>query len=269
MSERDALLAAVLADPTDDTARLVYADGLEETGPPVARARARFIRLQIELAAYGREPAHDPHDAFETHRQIDAIAAQWARAWLAELPLPVANALWKLHPGAAAFRRGFVDGVALPAGLFREHAAGLFAATPLTALHLHCGPGTRAAAGLLACPHVRRLRSVRLSGGAIGASVAHRLAKCPDLGAVREFDLSGCLLSDAGALDLARFKGLGQLDLLRVRHNRLTAFGIDALASAVPAAAATQIDVSGNPGARLWAARRWERGNRLVFEGRQ
>ena len=40
-----ALLAAIVADPADDTARLVYADCLQEHGNT---ARADFIRLQIE-----------------------------------------------------------------------------------------------------------------------------------------------------------------------------------------------------------------------------
>jgi uncharacterized protein (TIGR02996 family) len=41
------LLAAVLANETDDTARLVYADWLQENGQ---EARAEFIRVQVELA---------------------------------------------------------------------------------------------------------------------------------------------------------------------------------------------------------------------------
>jgi uncharacterized protein (TIGR02996 family) len=40
-----ALLAAIVADPADDTARLVYADCLQEHGNTV---RADFIRLQVE-----------------------------------------------------------------------------------------------------------------------------------------------------------------------------------------------------------------------------
>lgn len=42
-----ALLAAIVADPADDTARLAYADCLQEHGNTV---RADFIRLQIEAA---------------------------------------------------------------------------------------------------------------------------------------------------------------------------------------------------------------------------
>jgi uncharacterized protein (TIGR02996 family) len=45
VTDERALLAAIAADPADDTARLVYADCLEEHGNA---ARAEFIRLQIE-----------------------------------------------------------------------------------------------------------------------------------------------------------------------------------------------------------------------------
>ena len=42
-----AFLAAIVADPDDDTARLVAADFLEENGDA---DRAAFIRIQVELA---------------------------------------------------------------------------------------------------------------------------------------------------------------------------------------------------------------------------
>lgn len=44
-SDLQALLAAIVADPADDTARLAYADCLQEHGND---ARASFIRLQVE-----------------------------------------------------------------------------------------------------------------------------------------------------------------------------------------------------------------------------
>jgi uncharacterized protein (TIGR02996 family) len=44
-SDERALLAAIVADPADDTVRLAYADCIEEQGNA---ARAAFIRLQIE-----------------------------------------------------------------------------------------------------------------------------------------------------------------------------------------------------------------------------
>ena len=43
----EAFLRAILADPEDDTPRLVYADYLEEHGDP---DRAEFIRVQCAMA---------------------------------------------------------------------------------------------------------------------------------------------------------------------------------------------------------------------------
>lgn len=63
MSERDALLAAVCADPDDDTPRLVFADWLQENGE---ERRAEFIREQIRFAA---EPRSAPGWSARLHRQ--------------------------------------------------------------------------------------------------------------------------------------------------------------------------------------------------------
>ena len=52
MSDGDALLSAILAQPDEDVPRLAYADWLDEqvVGGESATARAELIRVQIELA---------------------------------------------------------------------------------------------------------------------------------------------------------------------------------------------------------------------------
>ena len=50
LSDRDALLAAIRANPEEDTPRLMFADWLDELGGEANQARAEFIRLQCELA---------------------------------------------------------------------------------------------------------------------------------------------------------------------------------------------------------------------------
>ncbi len=263
MSERDALLSAILADPADDISRLVFADWLEETAAPVASARARFIRLQIELA-HGTPDEDYPQHASEITEELDALVARWARAWLAELPPPVAKAVWKQRLGAGAFRRGFVDGVTLSADVFLRTAPELFAAAPVTSLHLQGGESDVKA--LFASAYLHRLRAVRLSGGWDGNRIARRIAECSDLGAVRELDLSGCRLNAHGAYALARATALEKLAVLRVRHNRLYEAGIATLALAPTLAALTQLDVTGNPGVCGWTPdARPQYGNRLVF----
>ena len=51
-SDLQALLAEIVADPADDTARLVYADCLQENGNA---PRAEFIRLQVEAERLHRD----------------------------------------------------------------------------------------------------------------------------------------------------------------------------------------------------------------------
>lgn len=51
-SDEQSLHAAILANPACDTARLAYADWLDENGEP---ERAEFIRVQVELAAIESE----------------------------------------------------------------------------------------------------------------------------------------------------------------------------------------------------------------------
>ena len=60
MSDRDALIAAVLANPDEDAPRLIFADYLEENGDPL---RAEFIRVPVELARR-RKAERDLPDSF-------------------------------------------------------------------------------------------------------------------------------------------------------------------------------------------------------------
>jgi uncharacterized protein (TIGR02996 family) len=53
MTDHDAMLAAVIAAPGDDTVRLAYADWIEEHGGQPERAE--FVRVQVELAGMEEE----------------------------------------------------------------------------------------------------------------------------------------------------------------------------------------------------------------------
>lgn len=119
LTERDALLAAVLAAPDDDLPRLVYADWLDEHGED---RWADLIRVQCELAAT------------ESYRQRKALAERerevFARLTGGGLPddgLPAGCVvtldainldLGRTYPNpgfpVAFVRRGFVDEVRLP-----------------------------------------------------------------------------------------------------------------------------------------------------------
>ena len=74
-SDLQALVAAIVADPSDDVARLVYADCLEEHGNA---ARAAFIRLQIEAERH--HPDSNTRAAIET-QAWELLAEHWIDWW--------------------------------------------------------------------------------------------------------------------------------------------------------------------------------------------
>jgi uncharacterized protein (TIGR02996 family) len=91
----DAFLQAILANPDDDTPRLVYADWLEERGRP---DRAAFIRVQCQLASL---PDEDPRRPGLEARERELLK-EHGQEWTAPLRGLVDD--W-------AFRRGFVEEV--------------------------------------------------------------------------------------------------------------------------------------------------------------
>jgi uncharacterized protein (TIGR02996 family) len=78
MTDRDALIAAVAADPGDDLPRLVFADWLEEHGDP---AQAAFIRGHVELTRM------KPNDRRRQKlaEELRAAAVRYAAGWVAPL----------------------------------------------------------------------------------------------------------------------------------------------------------------------------------------
>lgn len=147
----DALFRALCEQPAEDTARLVYADWLEENGKA---ERAEFVRLQCE--AWNLCPAYPT--LAEARTRASVLLKRHGDAWHAELPaLP--GVRW-----GDLFVRGFVDKVEL------DHVpdiggtlAGVFAAAPLRFLTvLRLKPGQLRE--LLACPLLARLLTLRLPG---------------------------------------------------------------------------------------------------------
>lgn len=67
LSDRDALLAAVLEAPADDAPRLVYADALDERGEC---ERAEFIRVQVTLADRGWVDDADRRRLVDREREL-------------------------------------------------------------------------------------------------------------------------------------------------------------------------------------------------------
>ena len=104
MNDGDALLAAIIANPDDDTPRLVYADWLDENGQP---ERAEFIRIQC---APGKAET-----GWSRSRELEASSR--AR-WLAGLP-KFPNQ-WEVGRRDWEFRRGFPEYLTAPISDFLE-----------------------------------------------------------------------------------------------------------------------------------------------------
>jgi uncharacterized protein (TIGR02996 family) len=88
MRDERAFLQALLAEPTDDSLRLVYADWLEEQNEPASAARAEFLRLTAEQAT--KPGSKDRHEA--RHKRLQQLAAGLDTDWLAVVSrLPLEN----------------------------------------------------------------------------------------------------------------------------------------------------------------------------------
>jgi uncharacterized protein (TIGR02996 family) len=104
MSDREALLAAITANPEEETSRLVYADWLEENDEA---ERAEFIRLQCRLASM-------PYSA--ERRKFETRAAELRTKLFGHL---------KELPFEITYGWGFVDTVTSGVLDFLDHAAAL------------------------------------------------------------------------------------------------------------------------------------------------
>jgi uncharacterized protein (TIGR02996 family) len=96
-------LQALLADPTDDGLRQVYADWLEEQNEPASAFKAEFLRLTAELAI---SPGTERRQ--EARRQrLQQLAADLNTDWLAVVSrLPVENCQGKRRE-AEPLSRGY------------------------------------------------------------------------------------------------------------------------------------------------------------------
>jgi uncharacterized protein (TIGR02996 family) len=122
MSGPQAFLSEIIANPDDDTARLVYADWLEDNDDP---ERAEFIRAQVRLASMS---SWEPERFDLEERALDLLADHRAE-WLAHLPK------WAREM-RLTFRRGFVGEAEMSPAVFLERGDRLAELVPLEAVKL-------------------------------------------------------------------------------------------------------------------------------------
>jgi uncharacterized protein (TIGR02996 family) len=225
MTDGDALLAAILASPDEDTPRLAYADWLDENDQP---DRAALIRVQIEL---GRLP---PNEAVPWNRHAAGLRAReqalledHRAEWLAPLR---ARGEPLQHPGThGQFRRGFVEVVWMPAAVFVQRGERLLGLAPVRELRVTETTDDEFGE-LLRSPPLRRLEALDLSDRRLGDVVAVALIQPPDSG-LRVFRLRGCGITDAGAHFMANeaFVPCNEVRELDVSHNPISEAGLAAL----------------------------------------
>jgi uncharacterized protein (TIGR02996 family) len=212
MADRDAFLAAIRADPDDDTNRLVYADWLDDHGQP---QRAEFIRLQCELA---RLPPADPRRPALQGRERELLRAH-RRAWAAELP-PLAGVRW------VPFERGFAARAVfntLKAFTDRFEEAVTYA--PLTQVVLR-NLSARSIVRLASVAHLRQVRELVLLDCLPDDDSAGALASSPHVAGLRALYLTHGSVTDVGAFALAASPHLGQLGVLSLASTRVGAAGV-------------------------------------------
>lgn len=93
MHTDDEFLQKLLDNPADDTARLVYADWLDEQDDPTAKLKSQFLRLTVQLAGLGKKQRQKRK---LLGKQLQERAAMLDIAWLAVVSrMPVENCAGK------------------------------------------------------------------------------------------------------------------------------------------------------------------------------
>ena len=177
MSDRDALLAGVLANPDADLPRLVYADFVEKAGDA---ARAEFIRVQCALAA-GQFEDDKEKAAMELRERY--LREKHGAEWLA--PLKKKGEPLFTPRSHGLFRRGFVECVWMPAAWFVAKAEKLFARCPVNELRVTLTTEEEFE-NLLVSPHFGKLRVVEVADPKLGADVASALERASAAGVLSQ-----------------------------------------------------------------------------------
>jgi uncharacterized protein (TIGR02996 family) len=241
MTDRDALLAAVIARPEDDLPRLVFADWLEEHGES---AWAAFIRTQIAAEAL---PPGDP-DRAALEWTAAGLLREYRTDWDRELPEWVT-----LQDTKIVYRRGFADELSTtPRRLFRDgHELGAVAPVRIVRLRPQRRVSATTPRMFRAHDYYKRIVTLQLGPGLLGtapltpASPWTRAAGAPldiylltesrKLTALRELNVSANDLTDDWVVAFVRrFRRSAftrTLAVLDLSDNQITDAGADALSA--------------------------------------
>lgn len=227
-------LTEIAANPNDESARLVYADWLDDRGD----ARAELVRVQCELAMQERPDGRTlPLLAAEAR-----LLSKHKAEWLSELRcFGVADA-W--------FARGVVSGLEISAHDFIHYARLLFDQAPtIRALKLR-GIKRRNARELTSrlrhCRHLRRIRDLDLAEQRIGSEGVMSLLKGSQLSHLESLELSGNSLRNQTVDRLTQAGSFASLKRLSLARNLLTADAASYIVAWDAAGQLTHLDLSYN-----------------------
>jgi uncharacterized protein (TIGR02996 family) len=212
----------ILANPDDDTPRLIFADWLEERGDP----RGEFIRVQCDIAQrtkhtlragamYGQSPHGAMAESFVRHpRELVRYQALLSR----EIQLLLAHCkTWTGFLGQEAtgviFDRGFVTGLSTTADAFAREAPNWYR---VTSIHHLCikSPGDNLAE-LLSSRFLLHIHTLDLKySRQIEDADLELLARSPNVSNLRRLELGRSLhIGDPGAGALVASPYLTKLEL--------------------------------------------------------
>jgi uncharacterized protein (TIGR02996 family) len=216
------------ADPSD-SARLIYADWLDEIGRV---PQAELIRVQCALA----QPTLTSNTRVELEQRerylLDKYESKWAK------PLLDKVTGWE-------FRRGVIDSVSVDAKRFLLLGPELFNLAPirrvrLLDLQVHIKQVVRS-------PALREIRDLDLCGNELGDDGLALFAGSPHLERIEALNLGFGEISDTGLQTLARSPAFSGIRTLAINDNPgITSEGLSALAASEYLRDLETLDVSGN-----------------------
>jgi uncharacterized protein (TIGR02996 family) len=271
MSETDraAFLKAIQADPAGTSARLTFADWLDEHGDP----QGEFIRVQCELFNIAAEYPIRQRELWRLMKMLGESNERWKALWGRERELLAAHEAEWLAPVKAIptqewkmfyFLQGFIghgwvhlrdwqakgeeilEAAPLMDSLdlrgFEDHADAVAALPTLGRIrHLtldgYTGTGRgrsyvlgdEGVAALAQAPAAANFRSLRIRENAVGAEGARQIATSPHLAGLELLDLWKNDLGDRGLRLLAESSRLEGLRFIDLQQNGLTSDGVLAL----------------------------------------
>ena len=248
-TDRNALLAAICAQPDEDTPRLAFADWCDEHGEP---ERAEFIRLQFEAE---RHAEHTPA-RMDAEERLSALLERNRPAWIAGVPDWALDPKWL--PEVRHFRRGFLHQVDVKSEDLLASSDALFAAAPIRKAEIRAIRDGGVA--LASSPALGRLASAEIGFAEAPVDLPALLAS-PHISGLVSLGLALHgppfpnapfwetlpMLDDGGARTIAGCVALAQLKALNVPVGTIGSDGIGVLAESSHLSSLEKLDIRANP----------------------